>query len=124
MGLQNSSRDYGTAAKTLHWAVAVGIWMLIFLGLQQSGMESGPERSDIRATHSSVALLVFVLMSMRLVWRLIDTPPDHSAGLPRWQSLAASLTHWAMYVVIFGQLIAGMLTVATNGKPIEGKPMR
>lgn len=118
MGLRNSDKDYGIAAKTLHWAVAVGIWTLIYLGLQQSGLDSGPERSEIRATHASIALLVFVLMTVRLAWRLIDSPPAHSGALPGWQTTAASLTHWGLYVAIFAQLVAGVMTVATTGKPI------
>ena len=118
MGLKNSARDYGVVAKTLHWTVAVGVWTLIYLGLQQSGLDSGPERSDIRATHASIALLVFVLMSLRLVWRFIDSPPAHSGALPGWQTTAATLTHWGLYVVIFAQLVAGLMTVATTGKPI------
>ena len=118
MALKNSEKDYGLVARTLHWAVAVGIWTLIYLGLQQSGLDSGPERNEIRATHASIALLVFVLMSIRLAWRFIDSPPAHSAALPGWQTTAASLTHWGLYVVIFGQLVAGVMTVATTGKPI------
>lgn len=118
MALRNSANAYGLMAKTLHWAVAVGIWTLIFLGLQQSGLESGPERSDIRATHGSIALLVFVLMTVRLVWRFIDSPPPHPDGMPGWQSLAASVTHWGIYLAVFVQLVAGAMTIATYGKPL------
>lgn len=118
MGLKNSARDYGIVARALHWTVAVGIWTLIYLGLQQSGLESGPERNDIRATHASIALLVFVLMSVRLAWRFVDSPPAHSAALPGWQTKAANLTHWGLYSIIFVQLVAGLMTVATTGKPI------
>ena len=57
-------------------------------------------------------------MSVRLVWRLIDSPPPHSGALPGWQTKAASLTHWGLYAVIFAQLVAGLMTVATTGKPI------
>ena len=58
MALSNTHTEFGPLARTLHWAVAVGIWTLVYLGLQQSGVESGPERTEIRAVHSSIALLV------------------------------------------------------------------
>lgn len=118
MGLKNSAKDYGLVAKTLHWSVAVGIWTLVFLGIQQSGLDSGPERDGIRATHASIALLVFVLMTLRLVWRFGDPPPPHLPDLPKWQSVAATATHWGIYLLVFVQLVAGAMTIATYGRPL------
>jgi cytochrome b561 len=118
MALKNSATAYGLLAKTFHWSVAVGVWTLIYLGLQQSGMDSGPEKSAIRVTHGSIALIVLVLMTARLVWRFVDAPPKHVGDLPGWQLMTAHLTHWGIYLAVFVQLIAGFMTVATYGKPI------
>lgn len=118
MGLKNTATAYGLVAKSFHWIIAVGIWVLIYLGLQQSGMERGPEKQEIRVIHGSIALIVFVLMSGRLIWRFIDTPPSHAGDLPGWQRVAASVTHWGIYLLVFTQLIAGIMTVATYGKPV------
>ncbi len=115
MGLRNTQTEYGALAKTLHWLVAVGIVALIVLGLQQSDMESGPDRNEIRFVHSSIAMLVLALMTVRLVWRWINEVPAHPEGLPRWQATAAALVHWAIYIVVFVQIAAGAMTVATNG---------
>jgi len=116
--LHNTNDEFGSLAKALHWLVAVGVFTLIFLGLQQSGMERGAEREAVRELHGSIALLVFVLMTVRIVWRLISTVPGHPQGTPGWQRIAAKLVHWGLYIAVFAQLTAGALVVATGGRPL------
>jgi cytochrome b561 len=106
------------AAKALHWLVALALIVLVYLGLQQSNMDSGPARADIRALHSSIALAVFVLMTARLGWRLANDVPAHPEGSPAWQNIAATLVHWGLYAAIFVQLVSGGMTVTTGGKPL------
>ena len=118
MPLRNTNIEYGNLAKLLHWLVAIGIFALIWLGLQQSDMESGPARQAVRDLHGSIALVVFVLMTVRLVWRWMNAMPAHPEGLPAWQNAAAHLVHWGLYVAIFVQLLAGMLVVSSGGRPL------
>ena len=115
MSLRNSSIEYGSIAKVLHWLIAIGIFWLLYLGLEQSGMERGAEKSALRATHASWALLVLTLMTIRVVWRLMNETPLHPQGTPAWQRISATAVHWAIYVVVFLQLTAGAMTFSTNG---------
>jgi len=118
MTLRNTSTEFGSLAKWLHWLVAFGIFWLIYLGLEQSGMDRGPAREELRAFHGSVALVVFALMTVRLVWRLTNDVPAHPAGIAAWQRTTATLVHWGLYVAVFVQLLSGPITVATGGKPV------
>jgi cytochrome b561 len=118
MGLKNTTSEFGSMAKLLHWLVAIGIFALIWFGLEQAGMERGPERSAVRAIHGSIALIVFALMSIRLIWRLMNEVPAHPYDMPGWQKLSATLVHWGIYVAVFVQLIAGPMTVATGGNRV------
>ncbi len=118
MALRNTAAEFGSLAKTLHWLIAIGIFVLIYLGIQQSGLERGPEKTEIRFIHGSTALAVFVLMTVRIVWRFMNEVPAHPDGLPAWQRLSASVVHWGLYVVVFLQLIAGGMVVATGGRAL------
>ena len=118
MALRNSTVEFGALAKSLHWLVAAGICALIYLGLQQAGLERGPEKSEIRFIHGSIALAVFFLMTIRLVWRLLNDVPAHPDGTPGWQRVTATAVHWGLYATVFLQLIAGGMTVATGGKAL------
>lgn len=118
MGLRNSTTEFGSLAKVLHWLVAIGICALIFLGLEQAGMESGPDRQAVRDLHGSIALVVFMLMTLRIIWRLTNPVPGHPDGLPGWQRVSATLVHWGLYIAVFAQLMTGPITVATGGRPL------
>lgn len=122
MALRNTNETFGWLARALHWLVAIGIFTLIYLGLEQSAMEQGAEKTALRATHASWALLVLVLMTLRLVWRVSNLLPAHPSNVPAWQRLSAKLVHWAIYFAVFVQLSAGAMTRATggNGLPFFG----
>ena len=118
MAMRNTATEWGWIAKSLHWLIAIGIFWLIWLGLEQADMERGPEKLAARATHASWALLILVLMTVRLVWRATNPTPAHPDGTPGWQRASATFVHWAIYIAVFTQLIAGAMTTATGDKPL------
>lgn len=118
MALRNTSTEYGTLARALHWLVAIGILALLWLGFEQSGMESGAERQAVRDLHGSIALVIFALMSVRIVWRFMSVIPDHSPGTPGWQRIAAAVVHWGLYASVFLQIVAGAMAVSTGGRAL------
>ena len=115
MGLRNTSNEFGSMAKWLHWLIAIGLVVIFYMGLEQAGMERGPEKSEMRVIHGSIALLVFVLMTVRLIWRFMNEVPGHPDGMPALQRAAATLVHWAIYIAVFAQLVSGPITIATGG---------
>ena len=118
MGLRNTEMEYGSLAKALHWLVAIGLLALIYLGLEQAGMERGDERSRIRFIHASIAAITLLLMTVRLVWRFMNDTPAHPEGMPGWQRMSSSIVHWGLYISVFVQLLAGAMVLGTGGKGI------
>lgn len=118
MPLKNTSTEFGTLAKVLHWLVAIGLFALIYLGLDQAGMERGDEKSRIRFIHGSIALGVFLLMTVRIIWRFANDVPGHPQGTQAWQRISATAVHWGLYAAIFLQLFSGAMTVATGGRAL------
>ena len=118
VSLKNTSSEFGSLAKWLHWLIAVGICALIYIGLEQAGMERGPEKMEVRGIHSSIGLVVLLLMTVRLVWRWMNDVPAHPEGMAAWQKLSSRLVHWGIYVAVFVQLLSGPMTTATGGRPV------
>lgn len=116
MELRNTTMEWGTLAKALHWIIAIGILALIYLGLEQAGMERSDEKSRIRFIHASIATVIFSLMTLRIVWRFMNETPAHPDGMSAPQKLAASLVHWGLYGAVFTQLIAGAFISGTGGR--------
>ena len=49
MSVRNTTSEWGSLAKALHWLIAIGIFVLIYLGLEQAGI--GRILPDDAATH-------------------------------------------------------------------------
>ena len=114
--------EWGTLAKALHWLIAIGLFALIYLGLEQAGMERGDEKSKIRFIHASIATSLLVLMTIRIIWRFMNEIPAHPDGMPPMQRLFADVVHWGLYLAVFVQLSVGALMAGTggNGLPFFG----
>ena len=122
VGLKNTQAEYGSLAKVLHWLIAVGLLAIIYLGLEQAGMESGDERSGLRFIHASIATITLILMTVRIAWRFLNEVPQSPAGTPAWQRAISSIVHWGLYITVFTQLTAGAMVAATGGRglPVFG----
>jgi len=122
VGLRNTSAEYGSLAKALHWLIAIGLFALIYLGLEQADMASGDEKSRIRFIHASIATITLVLMTIRIVWRFMNAVPAHPEGMAPLQRMVSSVVHWGLYITVFAQLLAGAMVVGTGGKglPVFG----
>lgn len=118
MGLRSTETEYGSLAKWLHWIIAVGLFALIFLGLEQADMDRGDEKSRIRFIHASIATITLFLMTARIIWRFMNGVPGHPDGMPGWQRAVSTVVHWGLYLAVFTQLIAGAIVVGTGGKPL------
>ena len=118
MGLRNTTTEWGSLAKALHWLIAIGIFVLIYLGLEQAQMERGDAKAFIRMIHASIAMVVLGLMTLRVIWRFMNESPGHPEGFPAWQKLSATLVQWGLYIAVFAQLTSGVMTIATAGSGI------
>lgn len=116
MGLKNTTAEYGSMAKALHWLVAIGLFALIYLGLEQSDMASGDERNRVRFIHASIATFTLLLMTIRVIWRFMNETPAHPEGMPGWQIVISSVVHWGLYITVFMQIFAGAMVNGTGGK--------
>ena len=120
MAIGNTAQSYGWLAKLLHWVIAGLIFYLIYLGLEGSSLESGDEKSALRALHKSVALLTLGLMTVRLVWRLANPRPEDPPGTPGWQNAAALWGHRALYAAVYFQVTIGILVAGQRPIPFFG----
>ena len=116
MALENDRNQYGTVARTFHWLVFVIIAGMLALGLYFSELPGGDRKDQLKMIHASFGFVLILTMLARLAWRLRSVRPDHPAGAPAWQNTVATWLHRGLYVLIFGQIIIGVLIGATAGR--------
>ena len=117
MALKNTTETYGWLAKLLHWAITLLLIGLVYAGLTFTGMERGPERSELAALHKSVALLLLFLMTVRLIWKFMNAKPADPEGSTAMQKAASKWMHRLLYAAVYLQLTIGLLVAGM--KPIS-----
>ena len=108
---------YTRTAVTLHWLVALLIAAGITLGAVMTGLSMSPEKVRLFAYHKWIGITVLGLVLLRLLWRLTHTVPA-DVPMPRWQSVAAHLTHWLLYVLMIATPMVGWLYTSATGYPV------
>jgi cytochrome b561 len=104
---------YGGVAIALHWILALGILLQVWLGFQLDDIPRGtPERSAWVNFHKSVGISLAALILVRLAWRVTHPPPPLPATMPSWERLAARASHALLYACMIGVPLAGY--VASN----------
>lgn len=119
MHLRNSTQRWGAVSQLLHWAIVFLLGWLAWRGLTMVDMPPTPAKINAYALHKSVGLTLLVLVALRLAWRLFAGTPAPVAGTPRWQERIASITHWALYALMFAMPLSGWVFNSASGYPLQ-----
>ena len=65
----------------------------------------------------TLGVLVFIVVVLRLLWRLIDSTPAKQP-MPRWMDAAAKLVQFALYVLLIAISATAVLGTWLEGIPI------
>ena len=64
------SPHYTATAKALHWGIAVLIFGMLALGFYMTGLDLSPTKLQLFSWHKWAGVTVFMLVVVRLVWRV------------------------------------------------------
>ena len=106
--IKNSSNNYGTVAKALHWSIALLIFTLFAVGIYMTGLtDNDPSRSTIYGLHKASGTLVIVLSLFRLLWVVISPPPAAPAALAKVDRIIHKSVVGLLYLLILAVPLAG-----------------
>lgn len=109
---------YGAVAQALHWLTAVLVLAAFYYG--PGGSEErvySAARDFDRQLHETLGVTIFVVVLLRLAWRLVDTRPD-PPDVPRWMGLASKAVQALLYA-----LLVALPVTAVTGAWLEGRPL-
>lgn len=112
-----SASKYSRVAIALHWLSALLIFALFGLGWFMVELPPGPQRGYYFALHKSIGLSVFLLLVLRVLWRLGHRPPPLPASIARWQVVLVRIVHLAFYLLLVLQPVSGYLSSSFSGYP-------
>lgn len=114
MRARDTAASWGWVTRVLHWGIAGLILFQIGLGIGMT--REGVDlltRFDLTQTHKSWGAVIFVLVLLRIGWRLAARArPGLPAGMPRWQRRAARASHAVLYVLMVLVPVSGWVHAA------------
>jgi cytochrome b561 len=109
-------RPFTILSRTLHWTMAAMILAMLFIGIAMVGSLS--DYHWLISIHKPLGILVLVLVSIRLVNRLLNPPPPLPDGMPAWQRFAAQCSHVVLYALMFAVPLVGWAMLSAARYPI------
>jgi cytochrome b561 len=108
---------YTAIAKLFHWGMALVFSGLIALGFVMADMPLSPEKLQYYSWHKWAGVSVFVLVWLRLVWRVLNPPPAYPITMSPLIKGMAHLGHGALYGLMIVIPISGWLMSSSKGVP-------
>jgi cytochrome b561 len=112
-----STLRYTRTAIGLHWLVAVAIVATFSLGIYMHELPLSPDKLKLYSWHKWAGVSIFLLVLLRIVWRLLHRPPAPPADMPIWQRHAAEGVHLLLYVLMVVIPLSGWLMSSAKGVP-------
>jgi cytochrome b561 len=107
--------NYTPVAKGLHWLMAILIVGMLVLGIYMSDLPLSPQKLELYSWHKWVGVTVFMLVWLRLAWRLTHRPPPLSSTLSPRMRWAAHAGHALLYGLMVAIPLTGWLMSSAKG---------
>lgn len=106
---------YTHTAIALHWLTALLIVALFPLGVYMADLALSPLKLKLISYHKWMGVTVFILLLLRLAWRVGHQPPPLPDSMPLWQRHVANGLHLLLYLLLFAIPLSGWLMSSAKG---------
>lgn len=111
----NTKPAYSGTAIILHWFVAMLIFVAFPLGVVMHNMGFSPDKLRMLSYHKWLGVTIFLLLLVRLAWRLTHNPAPLIDSISPWQKKAATGVHHLLYLLVFSIPLSGWLMSSAKG---------
>ena len=116
----SASERYTRTAIALHWLIAALVIFQFAWGWWMQDIPKQPvgPRVDAFNLHKSIGMTIFALMVVRILWRIVHSPPP-LPRMPQWQARVALANHALLYAALVIQPLVGYLGSEFSGFPVK-----
>lgn len=130
--MNNSVLRYSKTAVFLHWLIAIGIFGMFALGWYASDLpkeapkqmaydlfdwgiytwqltEAISPRSFYFNLHKSLGVTIFAIILIRVLWRLVNNPPELLDTYKKWEKTLATVVHRVLYGLLIAVPLSGLI---------------
>ena len=106
---------YTRTAIALHWLVALGLFGLLGLGIYMADLPLSPSKLKYYSWHKWAGVTVFLLVIVRLAWRIGHAPPPLPSHMGVLERMVAHAGHHLLYVLMIVIPLTGWLMSSAKG---------
>jgi cytochrome b561 len=104
-------------SRILHWIMAAMLLAMLFIGIAM--VSSLSSYHHLVSIHKPLGIAILVLVTIRLINRLISPPPPLPEAMPAWQRLAAHGSHFMLYALMIALPLVGWGMLSAGGYPVQ-----
>ena len=106
---------YSGVAMLAHWLIALMLAGAFTVGFYMVDLRMSPEKLKLFSWHKWAGVTIFLLVALRLGWRLLRPPPPLPGQMPGWEKQAADISHHLLYLLMFAMPLSGWLMSSAKG---------
>ncbi|MGE3988952.1 cytochrome b [Pseudorhodoplanes sp.] len=118
MLIRNTAERFGLVSKTLHWLTLVLLVGAFSLAISMVNMPFSPRKLEFYSWHKWVGVTIFLVVLLRLAWRLVNPVPAQPGSVPQWQRRLAGLSHATLYMILIVMPITGWIMSSALNLPV------
>ncbi|MDO8299166.1 MAG: cytochrome b [Lacisediminimonas sp.] len=111
----STESGYTGVAKSLHWFMGLLFLGMLALGLYMQDLPLSPDKLQLFSWHKWGGVTLFLLVLVRLAWRLAHRPPALPLAMSPLQRFAAHAGHALLYVLMLAIPLSGWLMSSAKG---------
>ena len=117
----STQKQYVPMAIILHWFLALLLFFQLYLGLTIVEIPKGPESDRVFwfNLHKSFGIIIAILVTLRVLWRLKHKVPPYPSTMKRWQKNISKLNHTLLYTCMIVMPISGIIGSIFSKYPIK-----
>ena len=106
---------YTATAKLIHWLMAALLFGLLALGVYMTELPLSPQKLQLYSWHKWAGVTAFLLLLLRLLWRLKNPPPPLPESMSKTTQWVAHAGHFALYALMVAIPLSGWLMSSAKG---------
>jgi cytochrome b561 len=118
MPLRNTADRYGAVAKGFHWLTLLMLIGSFTIAYSMVDLRISPQKLVLYAWHKWVGATVFLVVILRLAWRLRNPVPPLPPGTARLQRRLAGLSHGLLYTILIVMPLTGWVMSSARNLPL------
>jgi cytochrome b561 len=107
--------QYTATAKALHWIMAFALIALFVLGIYMHDLPFSPLKLKLYSWHKWAGVCLFLLVMVRLAWRMTHQPPALPEHMKPLERLVAHAGHHTLYLLMIIIPLSGWLMSSAKG---------